>query len=1076
MKFKQLLIIIFLIPYLSGAQHAVYNHVATVKESGAKFQELKVFNFVSQDLSKEKVNAEVLNEGTLLKPNSKVLNDILINQPNAFTLVIPISPSTSVKVDLLKNTIFAPGFFVSTSKEPNTPIGYKEGVHYKGVVQGDSNSIVAFSFFKNEIVGLISDKIGNRVIGKIKDSSTETYILYNDLNFKVKNPFECSTPDNDQPYLPNQIQRNGGNTTSSLGDCINLYIEVDNDVVTDKGGAVGATNYVTSIFNQCFVLYANEQLNLALSQVYCWTTASPYTGINTTSILLSTYQANTGTFNGNLSHLITYKGGGGQAAGFSGICNVDPDQSKCVSKVYSTYSNVPTYSWTVEVITHEMGHLIGSRHTHACVWNGNNTAIDGCSGATEGGCALPGNPAGGGTIMSYCHQVSVGINLSLGFGPQPGTVIRNTVLNASCLHACGYTSCSDGFLNGSETGIDCGGPNCPTCPVTCNTPTGVTISPITVTEATINWAYVVGAVTYTLEYKLNSSPTWIVASSTISNTNSYYLSGLTGSSLYDFRIKTNCNGGSSTYFQSQFSTITPAACNVNYEPNETRPTAATIPANTTITATIGTASDLDYYKLTTSFTSDFVVNLTNLAGDYDLQMFNSAGTSIGLSENGGTTSESISLSALAAGTYYFYVYGYGGAYSNTVCYNLNVGVTTTSGCTAPTGLVASNITSTTATVNWSAVGSAISYNVEYKQNSSPTWIVASTTNVSTSYNFSGLTVGILYDYRISANCSGGSGAYSQAQFTTSPTCITAYEPNETLGAAVLINANTIISAGINTSTDVDYFKVVTTGYVNFGVTLSNLPADYDLYMYSSTGTLLASSSFGGTTNESISLANQPAGTYVFRIFGYQGVFNSSVCYNLFVGTTPITTYSLQIKALIEGYYLGGGLMQPVVNPVLYPTLCDTVEIQLANSTSPFAVSFTLKGTLNTSGVGTFLFPIAVSGNSYYVIIKHRNSLQTWSATAVSLASTSGSYDFTTAVNKAYGNNQALFSDGLAAIYSGDVNQDNIINSTDFNIVNASVSLLLVGYQTSDLTGDNCIEASDYSLIENHYSGISWSKP
>ena len=40
---------------------------------------------------------------------------------------------------------------------------------------------------------------------------------------------------------------------------------------------------------------------------------------------------------------------------------------------------VPTYSWNVMVITHEMGHLMGSNHTHACVWNGNNTAIDGCA-------------------------------------------------------------------------------------------------------------------------------------------------------------------------------------------------------------------------------------------------------------------------------------------------------------------------------------------------------------------------------------------------------------------------------------------------------------------------------------------------------------------------------------------------------------------------------------------------------------------------------------------------------------------------------------------------------------------------
>jgi hypothetical protein len=135
-----------------------------------------------------------------------------------------------------------------------------------------------------------------------------------------------------------------------------------------------------------------------------------------------------------------FPGHGGLASGFSGICPTNSDNSLCYSGVQLSFQNVPTYSWSVMVVTHEMGHLMGSRHTHACVWNGNNTAIDGCA-PTEGGCPLPGIPGSGGTIMSYCHLQGVGINFNNGFGPQPTAVILNNI------EATGNCLTDDGSLN-----------------------------------------------------------------------------------------------------------------------------------------------------------------------------------------------------------------------------------------------------------------------------------------------------------------------------------------------------------------------------------------------------------------------------------------------------------------------------------------------------------------------------------------------------------------------------------------------------------------------------------------------------
>ena len=80
-----------------------------------------------------------------------------------------------------------------------------------------------------------------------------------------------------------------------------------------------------------------------------------------------------------------------------------------------------------------MGHNLGSPHTQSCSWVGG--ALDNCY-TTEGGCAPGPAPTNGGTIMSYCHLTSYGINFNNGFGTQPGNLIRSKVNGATCLTAC----------------------------------------------------------------------------------------------------------------------------------------------------------------------------------------------------------------------------------------------------------------------------------------------------------------------------------------------------------------------------------------------------------------------------------------------------------------------------------------------------------------------------------------------------------------------------------------------------------------------------------------------------------------
>jgi len=176
-----------------------------------------------------------------------------------------------------------------------------------------------------------------------------------------------------------------------------------------------------------------------------------------------------------------------------------------------------------------------------------------------------------------------------------------------------------------------------------------------------------------------------------------------------------------------------------------------------------------------------------------------------------------------------------------------------------------------------------------------------------------------------------------------------------------------------------------------------------------------------------------------------------------------TSALLQIKVIIQGFYIGAEKMNTLING----TICDTISVILHDSNSPFDSITSIKGVLDSSGYGDFIFPVAYSGFSYYIAVRHRNSLETWSALPVFLNPTSTGFDFTTSSAQAHGGNQFTFPDGKAAIYSGDVDQDGSIDHDDYLHLETAMQLFLVGYHREDLNGDKILETADLSLIENN---------
>ncbi len=425
--------------------------VQTYLNQGIPFQQVSPFT-ETIDPDRLQIMEEVKNSGWGLVPDLNKLAKLVYDQPEFLELQIPHHAGKNLALVLYKVNVVTPDFQIRYS---DGTIDYDvPGIHYRGVIKGDMNSLVSVSIYRDQLIGLIADDRGNWNLGPLEDATDkQIHICYNDRDINQFNTFSCGVEDDEAPYEEHELESHDGGR--DVGDCIRIWWEVDDDIVNNKGGGPQAVAYITAMSAQVYTLYANEAIDMATSVINAWVTTDPYTG-NSSSARLASFEAYNGTLNGDLAHYVDLNGYGGIAHWFDGVCNPDYDENMCYSGISTSYNNVPTYSWTIMVCTHEMGHLIGSRHTHACVWNGNNTAIDGCSGYTEGGCALPPQPPGGGTIMSYCHQ-NVGINFNLGFGPQPGDVIRNRVASVGCLTPCGAPAeCTFTITCPGNTTVNCG--------------------------------------------------------------------------------------------------------------------------------------------------------------------------------------------------------------------------------------------------------------------------------------------------------------------------------------------------------------------------------------------------------------------------------------------------------------------------------------------------------------------------------------------------------------------------------------------------------------------------------------------
>ncbi len=187
---------------------------------------------------------------------------------------------------------------------------------------------------------------------------------------------------------------------------------------------------------------------------------------------------------------------------------------------------------------------------------------------------------------------------------------------------------------------------------------------------------------------------------------------------------------------------------------------------------------------------------------------------------------------------------------------------------------------------------------------------------------------------------------------------------------------------------------------------------------------------------------------------------------------PVFT-TLNLTAFLEGFYYDINTMRANIFELgisTDPGETDTVTVNLwaATSLGNTEPDHTVKAVLHTDGMATMQFPSTITGNDFYIAVKHRNHMETWSKLPVTFSSIT-EYDFTDNLLKAYDDGvnppMTAVAGSKFAFYGGDVNQDGTVDGSDANDIEIGANNFDYGYNSADANGDGETGGQDANIVE-----------
>jgi hypothetical protein len=149
---------------------------------------------------------------------------------------------------------------------------------------------------------------------------------------------------------------------------------------------------------------------------------------------------------------------------------------------------------------------------------------------------------------------------------------------------------------------------------------------------------------------------------------------------------------------------------------------------------------------------------------------------------------------------------------------------------------------------------------------------------------------------------------------------------------------------------------------------------------------------------------------------------------------------------------------------------DSVTVYLRDASAPYLLRDSAIGVIDSATMTCKFNFVHASTGKYYIVLNHYQSLETWSKAGGDSLRANGlmqTYDFTSSVSQAYGNNLKL-KGTKSCLISGDVNQDRIVDGSDLLEIDNDLFNYLSGrYLRTDLNGDGYADAGDMLIADNN---------